>query len=388
MENPNVRLDDLKSIILNVANKEGGMLNLANLPGSKLAFPEKFLRGVPASFREYDAYHSLVKGFEYFAPGMRVVVLGCKNQVLPYIAAKQVAPGGLVISCFSDKDNLEKFKSKFTGLPRSTEQLAEIQFYLTPSGDLRTRYTEIEKYLENNSVTELKNYLNLDNFISEMKARNPLIEDNSVDITAFDVPNFNTGPENFCNMIPEVYRILKRGGIFLFSLLLSDENALDDGYLCEADMDALTTLYKFHGLQCTGRSQEPFKVVNGKEIRYHNFVAFKGKEGPCLERKQAVIYKGPWREVRDDDGHTYPRGKRVAVCDKTFNILKKPPYKDQFAYINPYIEVPLETAVDFPCSAGILYRDPKVTKGMVDMSPVDQSVCCSTAEDTDGSCCC
>ena len=31
--------------------------------------------------------------------------------------------------------------------------------------------------------------------------------------------------------------------------------------------------------------------------------AFKGKEGPCLERNQAVIYKGPFKEVLDDDDH-------------------------------------------------------------------------------------
>jgi len=29
-------------------------------------------------------------------------------------------------------------------------------------------------------------------------------------------------------------------------------------------------------------------------------VAYKGKQGPCLERNQAVVYRGPFKKVVDD----------------------------------------------------------------------------------------
>ncbi|UCH98250.1 MAG: class I SAM-dependent methyltransferase [Candidatus Aminicenantes bacterium] len=391
MKNTTSRLDDLSHLVLSVVSNEGNHLDLCEVPDSRLKLLGTFLNDVPDSLKSKNVEHSLTYGLDYFSPGINAVILGGKNKVLPYIAARQVGPGGLVINCFSNHNHLEELQVKFAEL--ADEQLAKIQFHYTPHGDLRCRYSEIEKYLDKNSVDKLKNYIHLESYISDMKREYPLVADNSVDIAAYDVPNFNIAPlsEDFRNMISEIYRILKKGGIFLFSLLLSDESALEEGYLCEDDIGTFTGKYKFYGLQWLGRSDLPYKVINGKEIRYHNFVAFKGKEGRCLERKQAVLYNGPWREVRDDDGHIYPRGKRVAVCDKTFNILLKPPYKGQFTYIHPYIDIPLEEAADFPCSSGILFRDPKETKGVAGIGTIGQD-CCDSNESSDNSngnsCCC
>jgi hypothetical protein len=92
-------------------------------------------------------------------------------------------------------------------------------------------------------------------------------------------------------------------------------------------------------------------------------VAYKGKEGPCLERNQAVIYKGPWRKVYDDDGHVLERGRRMAVCAKTFGIYSRAPYRDQFVFIEPYEEVPLEEAKAFDCRRRT-YRHPREAKGL------------------------
>ena len=33
-----------------------------------------------------------------------------------------------------------------------------------------------------------------------------------------------------------------------------------------------------------------------------------------------LIYRGPFREVVDDDGHVLRRGVRTAVCEKTFGL--------------------------------------------------------------------
>jgi arsenite methyltransferase len=86
------------------------------------------------------------------------------------------------------------------------------------------------------------------------------------------------------------------------------------------------------------------------------------KQGPCFERNQAVIYLGPFKEVLDDDGHRLERGKRYAVCDKTFQLYHKQPYKDLFAFIEPVTEIPIEKAEPFNCS-GTRLRRPKETKG-------------------------
>ena len=68
-------------------------------------------------------------------------------------------------------------------------------------------------------------------------------------------------------------------------------------------------------------------------------MAHKSKDGPCLEHNQAVIYRGPLRAIRDDDGNTYRRGQRVAVCGKTFRLLNRPPYRDYFYFVEPLTAV-------------------------------------------------
>ncbi len=82
----------------------------------------------------------------------------------------------------------------------------------------------------------------------------------------------------------------------------------------------------FHGTHIEAWAEKPFAVVEGIEFRSVTVTAHKGKQGPCVETNQAVVYRGPWKRVEDDDGHVLERGKRVAVCDKTYRILTGEPY--------------------------------------------------------------
>ena len=91
--------------------------------------------------------------------------------------------------------------------------------------------------------------------------------------------------------------------------------------------------------------------------------AYKGKEGPCIERNQAVIYRGPWKQVVDDDGHTLERGARMAVCDKTFKLYSQPPYAGQFIPVPPREEVAMAGASGFDCARDHR-RHPRETKGV------------------------
>ena len=53
-----------------------------------------------------------------------------------------------------------------------------------------------------------------------------------------------------------------------------------------------------------------------------------------MDAKHAVVYPGPWKEVRDDDGHVFRRGVREAVCEKTYQHFNaSAPYRDQILRI-------------------------------------------------------
>jgi hypothetical protein len=106
----------------------------------------------------------------------------------------------------------------------------------------------------------------------------------------------------------------------------------------------------FHGMRIEDFHGEAYQTVEGIEFRAVTMTAYKGKEGPCVERNQAVIYRGPWKQVADDDGHTLERGARMAVCEKTFKLYSQPPYDGQFILVPPREDVPAESAGSFDCA--------------------------------------
>ena len=132
----------------------------------------------------------------------------------------------------------------------------------------------------------------------------------------------------------------------------------------------------FYGIRLLKRDAQPWQTVEGIEFRSVTVEAFKGKQEPCFERNQAVVYKGPFKEVLDDDGHRMERGRQYAVCDKTFNLYRKTPYAEQFELIEPRGPVALEDAKPFDCSRTAL-RHPKETKGQDYTTTTGASDCCS-----------
>jgi hypothetical protein len=95
-----------------------------------------------------------------------------------------------------------------------------------------------------------------------------------------------------------------------------------------------------------------------------------------------VIYRGPWKKVVDDDGHTLERGARMAVCDKTLKLYSQPPYAGQFVLVPPRQTVALESAEVFDCARDHK-RHPRETKGLdYKVTKISGSTCGS-----DSNCC-
>ena len=104
-----------------------------------------------------------------------------------------------------------------------------------------------------------------------------------------------------------------------------------------------------------------------------------------MERNQAVVYRGPWKQVRDDDGHTLIRGQRMAVCDKTFRLMTDSagPYAADVIAIPPNREIPSDQAAAFDCR-GSTNRHPRQTKGQdYRQTKLSDASACSG----NGSCC-
>ncbi|MBI2478405.1 MAG: methyltransferase domain-containing protein, partial [Planctomycetia bacterium] len=224
----------------------------------------------------------------------------------------------------------------------------------------------------------------------------PLIASESVDCVVSNCVLNLVRPEDRQQLFREVFRVLRRGGRAAISDIVSDEDVpahlqadptlwsgCISGAWREDDFLAEFERAGFHGMYIAKRQQEPWQTVEGIEFRSVTVVAYKGKQGPCLERNQALIYRGPFKQVEDDDGHVFHRGQRIAVCDKTFRLLQSDPYDGAFIPVEPYKPIPIDEAQPFNCRRTTL-RHPRESKGQdYNVTTGASGECCGP----DGTCC-
>jgi hypothetical protein len=60
---------------------------------------------------------------------------------------------------------------------------------------------------------------------------------------------------------------------------------------------------------------DPWQVIDGIEFRSATLTAVKPAAANNRANSHAVIYRGPFAVVIDDEGHSYTRGQRVNVSE-------------------------------------------------------------------------
>ncbi|WP_160673595.1 hypothetical protein [Clostridium sp. C8-1-8] len=295
---------------------------------------------------------------------------------------------------FLDNPNLEssiKIVTKNNDIRNRLSDTANLEVLTAENYDLKTNINLISSYLNTNPTIDLAAYKILQLSVEEQKRNSPLVSDNSVDTVIIDTDVNTLDSDKFTEVVNEAFRVLEKGGKILMRLIITDEpcnhllpiniNELKFRTIpLEKEVIDIMDKIGFHGIQFESRSELPVKVIGQVELREFVISAYKGKQGPCLDCGQAVIYRGPWKEVFDDDGHHYVRGERVAVCSKTYGVVSRNPYKDQFIYVPSYVDVPEETAQLFDCNTPKI-RDIHVTKGIVGVAESKEETACATACD-------
>lgn len=330
----------------------------------------------------------------YVNQGETVVDLGSGAGKNCYILAQKVGAAGKVIGV--------DFNDEMLGLARKyqDEIATKLGYYNTEFvkakiQDLKLPLDKVQAWLDCNPIHSLDHVAKYEVECDRLRREATLIPDNSIDVVISNCVLNLVRPEDKQQLFQEIYRVLKRGGKAIISDIVCDEEPtekiLNDPKLwsgCIAGAfreDILLKMFEntgFYGIEILTRELSPWQVIDGIEFRSMTVRAYKGKEGECWERKQAVIYQGPWKQVQDDDGHVYCRGERMAVCDKTYQILTNPnsPYQKDIIPIPPYEDIPLEAATVFSCKNKAI-RHPKETKGSeYNLTDTSNDNCCSPGE--------
>lgn len=332
----------------------------------------QYLKAIPQEVIERD--YGCGDPSEYVNEGETVLDLGSGGGKICFIASQKVGKSGKVIGVDINDDMLELAES---AKPTVSENIgySNVEFRKGKIQDLKTDRNLVDSYLKKNPVSSEADLKKLESYIDTIKVESPLVKDDSIDVVVSNCVLNLVDNSDKKVLFAEIFRTLKRGGRAVISDIVSDEAIplhlqndpeLWSGCLSGAFVeDEFLKAFEeagFYGIEVLKREDDPWQVVEGIEFRSVTVVAYKGKEGPCDDYKEAVIYKGPFSQVMDDDGHIIKRGERTAVCRKTFEIYKGDGYKDNFYFVEPYIEVQDKDAKPFSCLNGTV-RSAKETKG-------------------------
>ena len=335
-------------------------------------YDAEYLRIIPQEVIERD--YGCGDPSRYLREGETVLDLGSGTGKVCFIAAQVVGPNGKVIGVDMTDEMLEVARRN---APIVAERLgySNTEFRKGRIQDLALDLELLDRQFTDSPITNAASFLAVDELAEELRVKHPLIASDSIDVVVSNCVLNLVEPKSKRQLFDEIFRVLKKGGRAVICDIVSDEEVPDEmqndpelwsgcisGALTEGGFLQAFEHAGFYGIQILKRATQPWRTVQGIEFRSVTMEAFKGKQGECFERNQAVIYRGPFKEVLDDDDHRMERGKRYAVCDKTYNLYKKPPYQEFFESVDPIVDVPLREAKPFDCSRTSL-RHPKETKG-------------------------
>ena len=357
-------------------------------------YDTKYLEVIPQEIIDRD--YGCGDPSPYVRPGDTVVDLGSGGGKLCYIISQQVGVDGKVIGVDVNTDMLDLARTHQAEIAKKIGH-DNVEFHRGRIQDLALDLDQMAVEVSALSLEGSDGILELIQLQDEIRETRPMIPDNSVDCVVSNCVLNLVKPTDRKKLFAEIFRVLKPGGRAAISDIVSDEDVpvemQNDPELWSGCISGAWREDRFidefigagfEGGKIDKRQEEPWQTVNGIEFRSVTILAFKPFSDVCLERNQAVIYRGPFSRVTDDDGHSYVRGQRTAVCEKTFQMLSEQSFEDSFYLIEPVNEVPRESAGLFDCSSDRL-RDPRESKGHdYNLTQIGSSDCCGG---NDSSCC-
>jgi arsenite methyltransferase len=308
-------------------------------------YDRDLLRRLPAEIIEKD--YGCGDPSRYVREGDVVLDLGSGGGKICYMAAQLVGERGRVIGVDMNDAMLalaRKYQPEMAGR-LGGDRVSFLKGYIQ---DLALDVAAMERYLAEHPARDAADLAALKRWQAEQRRDRPLIADAAVDLVISNCVLNLVDDADKAALVRGIYRVLKPGGRVAIADIVSDEpvpealkadpelwsgcvaGAFQEQAFVQAFVDA-----GFVAVKLDRWDTAPWRTVAGIEFRSATLTAVKGEGQACIDRGHAVIYRGPYSEVRDEEGHVFPRGERIAVCERTFRMMTEGPYRDDFIGLAP-----------------------------------------------------
>jgi len=309
--------------------------------------------------------------------GETVLDLGSGGGKIGYIAAQVVGAAGRVIGVDVNDEMLalaRRYQQEIgdrLGYHNTEFRKGKIQ-------DLALDLDQFEEHLAAQPVKTSADWLRAAGHADTLRRQSPMIADDTVDVVVSNCVLNLVRLEDRQQLFREIHRVLKRGGRAVISDIVSDRpvpaalrndpqlwSGCISGAFVETELPGAFEQAGFYGVEILSRQAEPWAVVEGIEFRSVTLRAYKARDGLSQDRNEAVIYRGPWKSVTDDDGHVLRRGTPMAVCGTRFEIYNRPPYSKDIIAVPPQLHSSPEKASQYDGHPGAA-RPAQQTEGQHD----------------------
>ena len=322
----------------------------------------------------------------YVKAGDVVLDLGSGSGKICYMAAQLVGETGKVIGVDMNDDMLALAR-KYTAEMAQKLGSDRVHFVKGQIQDLALDLAAMDAYLQNNPISKAEDVIHLRTWQEQQRKAAPLIADNSIDLVVSNCVLNLVRDSDKTQLVQEIFRVTKPGGRVAISDIVSDEPVPEhlkqdqqlwsgciSGALQEHEFLQAFLAAGFIAVKYDKWENEPWQVVEGIEFRSVTITAVKPQDEPCIDKGHAVIYRGAFSKVYDDEGHVYLRGQRMAVCERNFKLLTSEVFGNDFIGIAPMTE---SEGKPWDCRSGTI-RTVAETKGGVhqDNNSCGTSSCC------------
>lgn len=313
-----------------------------------VSYDEALLAALPAEIIDRD--YGCGDPSAYVRTGDVVLDLGSGAGKICYIAAQLVGERGRVIGVDMNREMLDlarKYQAQIAerlGGDRVSFKRAHIE-------DLAIDLDKVEEWLAEHPVRDADSLSEFEHWRERLREHEPMIADASVDLVISNCVLNLVDDRNKARLLSEVFRVLKPGGRVAIADIVSDEivparlkrdpglwSGCIAGAFQEHDFIAAFKQAGFVAVHIDQWAEQPWQVIEGIEFRPVTLTARKGLGSECIDKGHAVIYRGPFVSVTDDEDHVFIRGERMAVCERSFQMLTQGAYAADFIGIAPAVQ--------------------------------------------------